>query len=375
MSRKNDRRTSKDTAARGALGSPRLYPVIIAGGSGTRFWPLSRQSRPKQFLALATQAPLISDTAERLSGLAGIDDTFVVCGKAHAAAASRLVKGLPKANLLVEPAARNTAPAIGLAAAQVFARDPHGLLAVLPSDQHVADVLGFEAALAKAAEVAATGQIVTLGIAPTRPETGYGYIKVGKSLGSGASTVDAFVEKPDEKTARRYLKAGNYLWNAGIFVFQASVMLEAIAEHMPELSKGLDLIRAAIGTAKYSSVLNKVFPTLPSVSIDYGVAERASNIAVVPGDFGWSDVGAFNALPEVRQADERGNVVCGEGALVIDCDDCVIWADRRPLAVVGLSKVVVVDSGDAVLVLPAEKSQDVRKVVEALKARKLDRYL
>ncbi|WP_338863538.1 mannose-1-phosphate guanylyltransferase [Myxococcus stipitatus] len=352
-----------------------LYPVIMAGGSGTRFWPLSRQARPKQFLPLASKQPLITDTAARLKGLSTVKNTFIVCGPLHAKAAAKLVKGLPKGNLLVEPVARNTAPAIALAALHVAARDPEGVMVVLPSDHHVADVPGFKRTLAEAARIAEGGHIVTLGIQPNRPETGYGYIQVGGALEGGGRAVKAFKEKPDVETARGYVSSGEFLWNGGIFVFRADVILAAFAQHMPEMKKGLEALRKTVGKRTYAAALKKVFPKLPSISIDYGVMEKASNIAVLPGDFGWSDVGSFAAIPEVRPADANGNVISGDLAVVVDCKGCVVLADKRPLSVVGLTDVVVVDSGDAVLVVPREKSQDVRKVVEALKARKLQKYL
>jgi mannose-1-phosphate guanylyltransferase len=353
-----------------------LHPVIMAGGSGTRFWPLSRKARPKQFLPLASKAPLIADTVGRLKGLASAKDTLVVCGPLHAKAAAKLVKGLPKKNLLVEPVARNTAPAIALAALHVAARDPEGILVVLPSDHHVADPAAFRRTLQEAAQVAQAGHLVTLGIQPHHPETGYGYIQVGEPLGSGgARRVKAFREKPDLATAQGYLASGDYLWNGGIFVFRADAILAALAQHMPEMQKGLEALRKSVGKRTYAGVLKRVFPKLPSQSIDYGVMEKASNIAVLPGDFGWSDVGSFAAIPEVRPADAAGNVVSGEGAVLVDCKGCVVLAEKRPLAVVGLSDMVVVDSGDAVLVVPRARSQDVRQVVEALKARKLEKYL
>jgi mannose-1-phosphate guanylyltransferase len=352
-----------------------LYPIIMAGGSGTRFWPLSRQARPKQFLPLASKSPLITDTAARLKGLASMKNTFVVCGPLHAKAAAKLVKGLPKQNLLVEPVARNTAPAIALATLQVAARDPNGVLVVLPSDHHVANPEAFRKTLSEAVRIAEAGNIVTLGIKPSRPETGYGYIQLGESLEGGGLKVKAFKEKPNLETARRYVDSGDFMWNGGIFVFRADVMLDAFSLHMPEMRKGMEAIRAAIGKRTFGSVLKRVFPKLPSISIDYGVMEKAANIAVLPGDFGWSDVGSFAAIPEVRPADEHGNVISGPECIVVDCTGCVVIGAKRPLAVVGLTDVVVVDAGDAVLVVPKDKSQDVRKVVEALKARKQKQFL
>ena len=352
-----------------------LYPVIMAGGSGTRFWPLSRKLRPKQFLPLASNAPLIVDTVKRLEGLAPLSNTYVVCGKTHAPRVKAMVKRLPAKNILVEPQARNTAPAIGLAAATIAARDPDAILAILPSDHHIADVPGFQRVLEDAVEIAREGFLVTIGITPTRPDTGYGYIRVGQPLIGKSRKVQAFVEKPDAPTAQRYLASGEYLWNAGIFVFRADAILNAFATHMPETEHPLGSIQAAARKKNAKQVVAKMFPRLTATSIDYGVMEKAGNLAVLPGSFGWSDVGSFGALPEVRAADERGNVVGGKNALVVDSDGCVVLPHTRVLAVVGMKDVVVVDSGDAILVVPKEKSQDVRKAVEALKQRKLERFL
>lgn len=347
-----------------------LHAVVMAGGSGTRFWPLSRSKRPKQFLPLTGGEPLIVETVKRLKGM----PTWIVCGTGHAKPVQKLVK---KAKLVVEPQARNTAPAIALATLHVAHEDPNATLAVLPSDQHVADVAAFRAALETAEKTAHHGFIVTLGIEPTRPDTGYGYIRLGDPLEGGpARRVKQFVEKPNLETAEQYLASKEYVWNAGMFVFRASTMLAALEKHMPELYGPLEELEKVIGTKKYDAALKKLFPKMPATSIDYGVAERAENMAVVPGSFGWSDVGSFNALPEVRQADEQGNVKEGH-AMVIDSTGCVVLAGERPVAVVGMNDTVVVDAGDAILVLPKSKSQDVRKVVEQLKAgkKKLERYL
>jgi len=351
-----------------------LYPVVMAGGSGTRFWPLSRKARPKQFLALATERPLIVETVQRLQGLATPARTYVVCGSVHARAARRLLPRLPAANILIEPIARNTAPAIGLATLHVQARDPEGVLAVLPSDHHVADVPGFQEALRRAAEVAQSGALVTIGIKPTRPETGFGYVQVGEPIDGGAARVRAFVEKPDAPTAARYLASGEYLWNGGIFVFTARAMREAIDRHLPELGTVLDRLAPTVGTRRHAAALRRHFPAAPSVSIDYGVMEKARDIAVVPGDFGWSDVGSFAALPEVRPSDAAGNVVVGKGAVLVDSAGCVVVGSGRPLGLVGLRDVVVVDAGDAVLVVPRDRSQDVRAVVQSLRARGLGKF-
>ena len=346
-----------------------VFTVIMAGGSGTRFWPLSRSSLPKQFLPLTSKQPLIAETMKRMAGLSTPAQISVVCGAKHAALVRKALPRLPKQNVVVEPEARNTAPAIALACAHVAHSDPAGVIVVLPSDQHVADVAAFQESVIEAVRVAQTGFIVTLGIKPTRPETGYGYIRLGEPMTGDARKVAAFVEKPNHETAQGYLVSGDYLWNAGIFVFRADVMLAAFASHMPEVVKPLELIRQAWGTKKAAAVLAREFKKMPSTSIDYGIAERAPNIAVVPASCGWSDVGSFNALAEVRPTDSQGNVAEGE-TVIIDSSGCVVLGGKKLIAVVGMNDVVVVDAGDAFLVLPKDKCQDVRKVVEALRAHK-----
>ncbi len=354
----------------------KIYPVIMAGGSGTRFWPLSRRARPKQFLALAGDAPLLAATVARLPPLARPDRTYVVCGPKHAAAARRMVPQLPRENFIVEPCARNTAPCVGLAAIHVASRDASGIIAMLPADHHVGRPDAFRDALAAAAQLAEAGSIATIGIRPHRPETGYGYLRLGPRLaarkGRGrllAHKVEQFVEKPDVVTAARYLADGNYLWNSGIFVFRADVILEEINRAMPVLGEQLDVIRRSLGTATYQRTLRRVFPDCPSISIDYGVMEKSHRIAVVPGEFGWSDVGSFAALPDVRPTDHLGNVVEGDAMVIDGRNDVVIATRDRPVAVIGLDDVVVVDAGDAVLVCRRDRAQDVRKAVEELQRK------
>jgi mannose-1-phosphate guanylyltransferase len=358
----------------------KVYPVVMAGGSGTRFWPLSRRSRPKQFLDLAGEGPLLAATVRRLPPLALPADTYVVCGPAHARAARRLLKGVPAANVLVEPCARNTAPCVGLAALHVAARDRKGVMLMLPADHHIARPDAFRAALAQAAGLAAKGHIATIGIRPHAPETGYGYLKVGAKLPkgrgrAGAHRVERFVEKPDVITAARYLADGHYLWNSGIFAFRADVILDEIRRAMPVLGEQLGAIQKALGTPAYKRTLARVFPDCPSISIDYGVMEKSQQIVVVPADFGWSDVGSFAALPDVRSTDHVGNVAEGE-ALVIDGQNNVVLAvGGRPVAVIGLEGVVVVDAGDAILVCKKDRAQDVRKAVDELARRGRDEVL
>src|SRR4051812_25842002 len=240
------------------------HAVLLAGGSGTRFWPLSRAKRPKQFLSLATDKTLLAETADRVEGLTGAQHTWVVCGRDHAAAVRKALPGLVPTHLVVEPAARNTAPAIGLAAVEVSREDPSATLVVLPSDHHIAQPEAFREALRTAVRVAQGGDLVTLGIPPTRPETGYGYLRRGAEREKGVYAVEAFVEKPDAATAQAYLRDPAYSWNAGIFVFRADALLDAIREHLPALHEALSRI------ASDPSVLAAEFPRVPSISIDYG---------------------------------------------------------------------------------------------------------
>ncbi|GAC1595635.1 MAG: mannose-1-phosphate guanylyltransferase [Myxococcales bacterium] len=352
-----------------------LHAIILAGGSGTRFWPLSRMKRPKQFLKLVTGRPLLAETFHRVEALCPSARTWVVCGEDHQEGVRSALPDLPEAHLLVEPAARNTAPAIGLAAIHARAEDPDAMLAVLPSDHHVAQPAAFRAALETAARAAAQGDLLTLGIRPTRPETGYGYLRRGEPRPFGAYAVEAFVEKPDAATAQRYLQDSAYCWNAGIFVFRADAILAALARHMPQVAEGLEQIARAIPSGGGRAAAREAFPRMPSISIDYGVLEPEANstrrLALVPGDFGWSDVGSFAALPEVRELDARGNALAGD-VLAVECDDCVVLSEGdRLVAAVGLRGLCIVDAGDALLVVPRDRAQDVRSAVEAL--RKLGR--
>jgi mannose-1-phosphate guanylyltransferase len=351
----------------------KVYSVILAGGSGTRFWPLSRAAWPKQFLKLGSDAPLLLDTIRRLS--TPLSQTVIVCGPTHAPKVRQMLKRLPKANLIVEPIARNTAPAVGLAAIQIASKDPSAILQVLPSDHAIRDVERFRSCLREAAQLASQGHLVTLGIKPTRPETGYGYIELGQSLGADSWTVQAFVEKPDAARAQQYLESGKFVWNGGIFIFRAQAILDAYRQHMPELAEKLSTLAASIGKRDYAARAKRVFKGLPSISIDYGVMEKANNLAVVRGEFGWSDLGSFASVAEVRSPDAEGNVVVAPNAQLVECRDCIVFGGSRALALVGLSGLVVVDTQDVLLMVPKKESQAVRKAVQAFQQRRLRRYL
>jgi len=354
-----------------------LFPVIMAGGSGTRFWPLSRRAFPKQFLPLSSDKALLAETLERLGALAPPKQCYVVCGRSHLAVARKHLPEVPKPNWLAEPQARNTAPAIALALAHISKKKPDALVAVFPADHHVSNPKALRLCLSRAMALANEGHIVTLGIVPSRPETGYGYIRRGGPLGEGgkAHKVEAFVEKPDEATAKAYVASGDYFWNAGIFVFRADVMLEAFGKYMPEVAQALLRIRASLGKAGAEAVLQREFKKMTATSIDFGVAEKADNMAVVPADVGWHDVGSFQALEEVKPVDANGNVLCAR-VLLEECKGNIFWSEGRLIAALGVEGLVVVDTKEVLLVLDKSRCQEVRKLVERLgKDKKLSKHL
>lgn len=340
-----------------------VYVVVMAGGSGTRFWPASRMSRPKQLLPLGGGAEsLLAATVARVAELVPAERTLVVTAKVLREATRRELPSLPEENLLFEPAPRNTAPCIGWATRVILARDPDALVAVLPSDQHVADPAGLRATMRAALAVAEVRELATIGITPSRPDTGFGYIETGAPIASveRAREVSRFVEKPDLARAKEYLASGRYLWNSGMFFFRARAMDEAIRAHLPELARGLDGMGADV---------ERVFPGLPSISIDYGVVERieAGRVGVVPGEFGWSDVGSWESAWELASKDAAGNAL-PEGAIAVDARNNLVQS-KKQVALVGVDDLVVVETDDAILVLPRSRAQDVRAVVDALKSK------
>ena len=356
------------------------HAVILAGGAGTRLWPASRRSRPKQLLALGGDESLLAATVRRAGG-AATGGVMVVT--AHDQVAAARVEA-PGAEILGEPAARNTAAALGLAAVFLVERDPDAVIGAFPADHHVADEPAFARTVERAFSAAERGDVIgTIGLVPTRAETGFGYLELGDSreaeLGvPGVRAVTRFVEKPDAATAAAYLAGGSHLWNGGMFFVRARRLLGDIARFLPATAAGLDRIAAALrdrGAAAAADEAARVYPTLPSISIDHGLMEKADRVVTVPGAFGWNDIGSWDALAEVRPRDADGNTVLGDG-IVVDSRGTVVIADPgRVVAVIGCSDLVVVQSGDAVLVVPRDRAQDVRLVTDALARRQLDRFL
>ena len=343
------------------------HAVILAGGSGTRLWPASRRARPKQFLTLGGTEPLVTGAVRMGRAIAG-DRVTIVTAQAQVGATRSTVGDV---DVLAEPVGRNTAAAIGLAAATLELRDPDAVLALLPADQHVTDRDGLARVLDTALAAAERdGVIATVGIAPTRAETGFGYLELaGPATPGVVAPVVRFVEKPDLATAEAYVASGRYLWNGGIFCASARRLLAELDTHLPATGEAVRAI------ARDPASATRRYETLPSISIDHGVMEKATGVVTVPASVGWDDVGSWAALPAVRGTDRAGNTTVGPTIVIDGTGNIVMSDDATLIATVGLSDVVVIKSGDAILVIPRSSAQDVRKVIEALSAQGLARYL
>ena len=358
-----------------------IYAVVLAGGRGTRLWPRSRQDRPKQFADITGHgSTMLQETVERLHPLIPVDRVYVITGERYAALVREQLPQLPAENVLVEPSGRDTAPAIGLALVHLARRDPEAVMAILPADHLIADAAGFRQVLQAAARVAREGYLVTLGIEPHSPHTGYGYIQRGEPLliagETTVYTVRRFLEKPDRSMAQRFLEEGGYYWNGGIFVCQLATMRAEIERQLPTLDAVLREISAALGTSEEAAVLARVWPQAPRVSIDYGVMEQARRVAVVPMDVGWNDVGSWAALHQVLPTDANGNITVGGDHLAVGSHDTVVYGSSdRLIVTIGVENLIVVDTGDVLLICPRDRAQDVKVVVEQLQRQRREEYL
>ena len=354
-----------------------LHAVIMAGGIGARFWPLSRRRRPKQLLDLLGEGTLLDQTMQRIAPMVPPERRWIITNQEQMEMI-RDSASPPDVRYVLEPIGRNTAPAIGLAAVRLLRDDPDAVMLVLPADHRIQNHDAFRQCLQAAADLVADSDILaTIGIEPTRPETGYGYIQIdrlAKPLAESIYRVKTFAEKPNLELARRFFESGEFVWNSGIFVWRADVIMQQISDHLPQWYSGLQEIAAALGTPHEEEVTRRIFSALKGISIDYGVMEHATRVAVVRATFQWSDVGSWDEVWRLVEQDSNGNARRGN-AQVVEGRDNLILAGDKLIAVVGMSDLIVVDAGDALLICPREGSQQVRALVDKLEKEGLDPYL
>jgi mannose-1-phosphate guanylyltransferase len=355
-----------------------LYALIMAGGTGSRLWPRSRTQRPKQFLDITGDLTMLQQSQRRLLPLIPIERTLIATNRQYVEIVSRQLPEIPPENILGEPTGRGTAAAIGLAAVNLRKRSPNAVMAVLTADHLIKKTDVFRQVLMAAADVATEDWLVTLGITPSYPETGYGYIERGEFLGMVGEfegyRVERFVEKPDLARAENYIESGNYAWNSGMFIWRVSRILEEMERHMPEMYSGLAVIEEKLFTEEADDVLSEVFPTLLAQTIDYGIMEKADQVAMLPVDIGWHDVGSWSAVYDVLPRDKANNVVVGLHVSP-DTHNSLIYSPKRLVATIGLEDVVIVDTDDVLLVCPRSRAQDVKKLVDILKTNGEAGYL
>jgi mannose-1-phosphate guanylyltransferase len=359
-----------------------FYPVILAGGRGTRFWPLSRRKHAKQMLALDGDRTMIQQTVERLLPLADAKRFWIVTNSDLRDGIAKQLPKLPKKQIIAEPMGRNTAPAIGLAAFILERKDPNAVIGMFPSDHVIANEKEFRRVIQKAAQIAAAGEnMVVMGIQPYRPETGYGYIEAGAEFAKEQLHVQRFTEKPDEELAERFVAAGNYYWNSGMFVWGARTLANALREHLPKTAPLLEEIATAYGTRKFETVFKKLYPKCENISVDYAVleprsakGEQQSQLYCIPSDFGWNDLGSWAALYEhhsAKKSHDDNNVIHGKDFFSLNAQGNYVHSPKKFVATVGVSNLVIVETDDALLITTRERAQDVGKIVKYLDEKKL----
>jgi mannose-1-phosphate guanylyltransferase len=355
----------------------KMTALIMAGGRGERFWPKSRKNLPKQFLSLTGDGKtMIQLTVERILPLVAMEDIYISTNSDYKSLVIEQLPHIPSENILCEPIGRNTAPCIGLGAVHISKKYDDAIMLVLPSDHLIKYNSMFLSTLRDAAETARENtNLVTIGITPDYPETGYGYIKFNSAVCNGrAFSVDRFVEKPSIEVAKEYLASEEYLWNSGMFVWKISSILKKIEHFLPDTYKGLMKIKESIGTDDEALILSSEFTKFSSISIDYGIMEKSENIYTVPGSFGWDDVGSWLAVERIRKSNEYGNVVSGN-VITIDSKECIIEADKKLIATIGIKDLIIVDTEDATLICDKASAGDIKKVLENLKICNRNEYI
>lgn len=353
--------------------------VIMAGGKGERFWPKSRTNLPKQFLNISGNKSMIQQSIARLEKLIDISQIFVVTNELYAELIKAQIPNLPNENIIIEPVGRNTAPCIGLASIIIEDRFPDSTMIVIPSDHIIENEEGFVKILETAVEVAQeNSNLVTLGIQPTYPETGYGYIESSNESqsinGLSVHKVNKFVEKPDLGTAQSYLESGNFFWNSGIFVWKIETIRNYIQKLMPEMHDILETMRTVLDSPERDTIIRTEFLKMPDQSIDYGIMEKVNNIYVIPCVFGWDDVGSWTALDRISELDENGNVIKGN-ILNLDTKHCIIESNGKLIATLGIENLIIVDTEDVTLICTKDKAQEVKLLLKELRMQKLEQYL
>ncbi len=360
----------------------RVFALIMAGGVGARFWPRSREKCPKQLLPITGEGTLIQNTVARLDGIVDKKNIYIVTNKIQKSPIIKQLPTIPPNNILVEPIGRNTAPCIGLASLFMRRIDPDAVMVVLPADHIIKDVGEFHRIVSIGIQVASeTKGLVTIGIKPDRPETGYGYIQVLEEAQDknpyslqGVYKVKTFAEKPNLQTAERFLESGDFVWNSGMFIWRIDTILKEIKEHLPELHQELQNIDAVLGTEKYTPTLEHVYGILRGISIDYGVMEKAQQVYVLKGDFGWSDIGSWDEVYRIAEKDEHGNVVLGN-VIIKDVNNSIIQSTEKVVGVIGLDDIIVINTEDALLICKRGKSQEVKEIVDYLKRKRMNEFL
>jgi len=354
----------------------------MAGGVGTRFWPRSREKSPKQLLEILGKGTMIQNTVKRLDGFVDISNVLVVTNRIQKALVMKQLENLPEENILIEPVGRNTAPCIGLAALHAKQADPSAVMVVLPADHIIQNPSEFRRVLQLAVETAHESRsLLTIGIKPTHPETGYGYIQMftengdrNPYAGRGVYTVKTFAEKPNIQTAERFIASGDFLWNSGMFIWRVDAILREIERCLPDLYFELMKIEPTIGASSYQSMLEKAYGIIRGISIDYGVMEKAEKVYVIPGDFGWSDIGSWDEVYRLSGKDERGNCVTGK-IIQKDTNNSYIYSPEKVVATIGVDDLIIVNTADALLICRRGKSQDVKEISDYLKRKQMNEYL